>query len=107
LRICNRIDIVIGSPLALGVFGLILNLFIQIEFNENFRDFWYKVLPNDDQADVDRLIKTSFTKFEFYDAKNSPYWMSPSYERDVFRVNLYRWVYNLGDPYEFFDKFWE
>ncbi|KAF0516453.1 FAD-binding domain-containing protein [Gigaspora margarita] len=137
LRISNLTEIIIGGNLAQRIIGLVLRTFIRIRKPVHFRDLWYKVLPNDDQADVDRLMKTSYTEIwfplekidevmgtlerlfrrkpsyagtfaiELYGAKNSPYWMSPSYKRDVFRVNPYWWGRNLGDPYEFFEEFWK
>ncbi|CAB4475764.1 FAD-binding domain-containing protein [Rhizophagus irregularis] len=115
-----------------------LNQFIPVLYEKpsSFRDHWYKALPNDDQADVDGLLKTTFTEIwvpldkidvtmqkleklfdkhpsyagnfaiELYGAKKSPYWMSPSFGRDVFRVDPYWWTYNVGDPREYFENYW-
>ncbi|CAG8656562.1 20480_t:CDS:1, partial [Dentiscutata erythropus] len=118
------------------IIGKVLNQFVPIGKPQEFTDLWYNALPNDDQADVDYLIKTSFTEIwfpleqidevmtkleklfsdhpsyagnfalELYGAKRSPYWLSPSYEHDVFRVDPYWWEHNFGDPREYFEKFW-
>lgn len=44
---------------------------------------------------------------ELYCAKQSPYWLSPSYGHDAIRVDLYWWQYNMGDPDKYFGLFWD
>lgn len=45
---------------------------------------------------------------ELYAANASPFWMSPSYERDVFRVDVFWFGLNAGDPSQsFYPPFWE
>lgn len=105
---------------------------------QHFCDIWYKALPIDDQAPVDGLMDTSFSELwfpkenlnqvmdtlkklfetnpkaagnmvvELYCAKKSPFWMSPSYNHDVLRLDLYWWKYNLlGDANQYFGLFYE
>lgn len=116
--------------------SLLIKPFAPLNQTEFFRDEWYKALPIDDQVDVNGLIDTLFSELwfpkdqinnvmerleklfasdpkaisnfivEFYAAKKSPFWMSPSYERDSFRVDLYWWSRNSGHSKEFFTRFW-
>ncbi len=103
-----------------------------------FCDYWYTVLPNDDKVLVDSKIKIQFTEIwidikyielvikslndlfdknpqaagnfgvELYGAKRSPFWMSPSFETDVVRVDAYWYEYNLkGNQYDFFRTYWD
>jgi D-arabinono-1,4-lactone oxidase len=90
----------------------------------SFRDHWYRALPSDDLALIDRVVRVQFTEIwldiertpevyaalkrlfdeddeaggnfgvEVYCAKRSPFWMSPSYGCDVVRVDPYWWEYN-------------
>ncbi|RIA84464.1 hypothetical protein C1645_784023 [Glomus cerebriforme] len=125
---------------AKAIIGELLDQFIPVIYQLDdpiFRDKWYKILPNDDQADTAHLIKTSFTEMwfpldkidetmkileklfnehpsyignfavELYGAKKSPFWMSPSYGHHVFRVDSLWWAHNIGNPREFFEKYWE
>lgn len=115
----------------------LLKLFSDPKDRKEFCDVWYKTLPIDDQADVDGIIKTSFSELwfpraqlnevmtrlealfdkhpeaagnfivELYCAKQSPYWLSPSYGQDAFRVDLYWWDHNIGDVNKYFGLFWE
>lgn len=103
-----------------------------------FCDHWYLALPNDDQALIDSVIRVQFTEIwldlartpdaynaltalfakdplaggnfgvELYCAKQSPFWMSQSYGRDVVRVDPYWWEYNPeGNLNSFFEKYWK
>ena len=102
-----------------------------------FRDVWYRALPVDDQAQIDTLIKTDFTELrspvegidravaileemyedqtiagnfacELYVAKQSPFWLSPAYGHDVFRIDPYWWAHNPhGTPEMYFTHFWD
>lgn len=103
-----------------------------------FCDTWQKALPLDDQAPVDGLISTSFSEIwfpreqlnevmkktnelfknnpkaagnlivELYCAKQSPFWLSPSYGSDALRMDLYWWDHNLvGDANTYFGQFFE
>lgn len=108
------------------------------EVPTRFCDHWYLALPNDDQAMIDELIRVQFTEVwldidktpevyaaltelfskdpdavgnfgvEVYCAKASPFWMSPSYQRDVIRIDPYWWEFNpTGKLEEFFEKYWK
>ena len=45
---------------------------------------------------------------ELYAAKKSQFWMSPAYERDVFRVDVFWFATNAGSPEaSFYPQFWE
>lgn len=102
-----------------------------------FCDHWYLALPNDDQALIDTLLRVQFTEIwldvaktpevfdalkrlfaedpmaagnfgvEVYGAKASTFWMSPSYQRNVIRIDPYWWEYNqIGSLENFFEKYW-
>ncbi len=45
---------------------------------------------------------------EIYSAKKSDFWMSPSYNRDVIRVDVFWFGYNYGDPAkDYYPQFWK
>lgn len=44
---------------------------------------------------------------EIYASRRSPFWMSPAYERDVFRIDVFWFALNSGDPEAFYQRFWE
>lgn len=117
--------------------ALLLKPFVNLNEQQIFCDHWHNALPIDDQTDVDGLINTAFSELwfpkeaidtvmqrlqalfdcdptaignfivELYPAKDSPYWMSPAFERDSFRVDLYWWLFNKGDAIKYFSKFWQ
>lgn len=118
--------------------GAMIRPFVNLEDHQDFRDIWYKTLPIDDQANVDGLISTSFSEIwfprnqlnevmrrckylfetnpkaagnfivELYCAKQSPFWMSPSYGHDALRVDLYWWDRNpCGNANQYFGQFYE
>src|SRR5262249_2024543 len=106
------------TPVA-KMIGKLLEPFVPLNQPKHFHDFWYRALPSDDEVDVDNLISIKFTEIwlpmsqltpaldrlfvaieseqrmagnfavEFYGAKESPFWMSPSNGRDVFRVDVF------------------
>ncbi|MGE5795593.1 MAG: FAD-binding protein [Ignavibacteria bacterium] len=44
---------------------------------------------------------------EIYAAKESDFWLSPSYNQDVLRVDLFWFTYNYGDPAKvYYPQFW-
>jgi FAD/FMN-containing dehydrogenase len=123
------------GPHARRVVAFFLKLFVSLDRNETFNAPWLDVLPCDDAARVDTLIKVIFTEIwlpldqvtpaldrlkvitadpvvagnfaiEFYGAKQSPFWLSPSFDRDVFRVDVFWWAYSFGDPRKHFEHFW-
>ncbi|MDF1654896.1 MAG: D-arabinono-1,4-lactone oxidase [Coxiellaceae bacterium] len=101
-----------------------------------FNDVWWRALPADDFVPVKTLFKTDFTEvwlplesaesvinrlesmyedsevagnfaMEIYATKQSPFWMSPAYGRDVIRIDPYWWSHNIGDPRRFFTFYWQ
>lgn len=122
---------------TLGLKSILLKAFVPLNKKQWFRDDWYKALPIDDQVDVNGLMDTLFCEMwfpkdeidnvmikleslfatdpkaignfivEFYAAKASPFWLSPSYGRDSFRVDLYWWRRNFGNSETYFARFWD
>jgi hypothetical protein len=101
-----------------------------------FCDHWWRALPVDDLALADSVIRIQFTEIwidlnevqellviledlfnrdllaagnfgvEIYPASQSPFWLSMSYGRDVVRINVHWWEYNvIGDIDSYFEKF--
>ncbi len=98
-----------------------LAAFMPLDEKTQFRDKWYVALPIDDKANVDDLFDFQFGELwfpekqmdevmkrlrelfdknpqasgnfivELYAAKQSPFWLSPSYGHHAFRVDLYWW----------------
>ncbi|KAF3916737.1 hypothetical protein ABW20_dc0107024 [Dactylellina cionopaga] len=118
--------------------ALIFNFIQRVGSGQSFADHWNIALPNDDQALIDTVIRVQFTEIwidiedaedvlaaltdlfkvdpfaagnfgvEIYPGKQSPFWMSMSYGRDVIRIDPYWWEYNvIGDLNSYFDKFWK
>jgi hypothetical protein len=57
-----------------------------------------------------KLKSTGYYSTELYAGKKSTYWLSPAYERDVFRIDFFWFKNNEGNPGgkgEFFSQFWE
>jgi len=86
------------------------DILIPVEFTE----IW---IPIDKTALVMKKLKDYYEKTgysatgsfstEIYAAKKSDFWMSPSYNRDVIRVDIFWFKYNEGDPAEvFYPQFW-
>ena len=45
---------------------------------------------------------------EIYSAKQSDFWMSPAYERDMIRVDIFWFGYNAGNPAKnYYPQFWD
>ncbi|MBX3709896.1 MAG: FAD-binding protein [Gammaproteobacteria bacterium] len=125
-----------SSDFLLKTKAEILKLFCVPGDKQEFREPWYKGLPIDDQADVHGEMRFSFSEIwfpenqidtvmerleelfkdnpkaagnfivELYCAKQSPYWLSPSYGHHAFRVDLYWWDKNNGDRKKYFGLFW-
>lgn len=104
--------------------------------DSTFNDVWSNALPSEDKVPVDSIMKTQFTEMwfpmdqtnnvmnildllfkdqqvagnyatEIYGAKKSAFWLSPSYNRDVVRIDPFWFVHQEGDPKKFFAHFWE
>lgn len=101
-----------------------------------FSDLWYTGLPMDNQMS-DKLMPVWFTELwidiaqsqqvmttllnfynestantgafscEIYPAKSNNFWLSPSYQQDVIRIDVFWFANNTGDPTVFYQKFWD
>ena len=118
-----------------SLIGLSLCPFILPGPPKYFRDMWYKTLPMDDEVPTKSNMKMEFTEIwipldkcqdvmdklqelfedqqacgnlatEIYGAKESPFWLSMSYNQKMVRVDPYWWAYNKGDKIKFFSYFW-
>ena len=106
---------------------------------QQFNDLWYKTLPSDEQIPVDGLMKVVFTELwfpidkcdevmsklqelfekdpkaaantpvEIYGAKESPFWLSPSNDGAVVRIDGLWFAKNMGGDAareKFYDNFY-
>ena len=116
--------------------GAILRVFVPLDKPKPFRDIWYQTLPMDNEVPTDSIIKVDFTEIwmpldqcqtvvdkllvlfenqqacgnfatEMYGAKETPFWLSMSYNQKMVRVDPYWWAYNKGDKRKFFSYFWD
>jgi hypothetical protein len=118
-----------------AILPLICKFFVQDGENQPFQDVWYNGIPMDNQMS-DRLMPVWFTELwipiektqevmttllnfysegpqntgafscEIYATKSSPFWMSPSYQTNVIRIDVFWFANNSGDPVEFYKPFW-
>ena len=102
-----------------------------------FSDLWYTGIPMDNQMsdklmpvwftelwidinqaeEVMKTLKDYYDKqpitidlsfsCEIYAAKKSPFWLSPAYNQDVIRIDVFWFGNNQGDPATFYQKFWD
>ncbi len=104
---------------------------------QQFQDIWYKGLPMDNRVNdrlvpvefteiwipIDKTAlvmqkmrdyykKTGYPatgsfSTEIYAAKQSDFWLSPSYNQDVLRVDIFWFKYNQGNPAKvYYPQFW-
>lgn len=101
-----------------------------------FRDYWWRGLPMDNDID-DKIMPVWFAElwvpvektpelmavlreyfkggldatgmfsFEIYGSKANPFWMSPSHNQDVFRLDCLWFAKNAGDPRKLFRQYWD
>ena len=119
-------------PLILpGLLGIFVTDGVQ-----KFSDNWYEGLPMDNQMS-DRLFPVWFTELwiplenasdvmqdlkafygenpsnagtfscEIYAAQSNNFWLSPSYNTDVIRIDVFWFGNNIGNPADYFNKFWQ
>ncbi len=104
---------------------------------QNFWDTWWRGLPMDNQMDdrlmkvvftelwipiehtgaVMRALRDHYDKnglsatgiftCELYATNKSDFWMSPAYDKDVFRVDIFLSGNDLFDPQEYYQQFWD
>ena len=123
-------------PIDYDIIGVILSAFVPLVKAQPFCDIWYQTLPMDNEAHTDSIIIVDFTEIwipleqcqtvmdklvelfenqkacnnfatEIYGAKETPFWLSMSYNQKMVRVDPYWWAYNKGDKREFFSYFWD
>lgn len=108
--------------------------------NQEFVGKWFEIIPSDEDIPVDSLVKIVFTEMwfpvkksnevmsiledlfkkdkkacwntpiEIYGAKQSPFWLSPSFKGDMVRVDGFWYYHNAGGDVRrdfYFKKFWE
>jgi len=103
---------------------------------QRFADVWWKGLPMDNQMS-DKLMPVRFTELwipldrcqevfiamrdfykksnkntgtfscEIYAGKASKFWMSPSYDTDVIRIDVFWFANNDEDPTAYYQLFWD
>ena len=124
------------TPIDYCIIGDILRVFVPLDKPKLFRDIWFETLPMDNEAHTDSILKMEFTEIwipldqcqtvmdkllvlfenqkacnnlatEIYGAKETPFWLSMSYNQKMVRVDPYWWAYNKGDKREFFSYFWD
>lgn len=118
------------------ILPFVINLF-QPEGTIEFWDSWWQGLPMDNKVsdvilptefteiwidinDTQRVMETMLKYYndnglsatgsytcEMYATTASQFWMSAAYGRDVFRVDLFWYAYNEGDPRSYYNQFWE
>ncbi len=102
---------------------------------QQFADLWYTGLPMDNQMS-DKLFPVWFTELwidinqsqnvmndllnfynegpentgafccEIYAAKQNSFWLSPAYNQDVIRIDVFWFGNNAAAPTDFYQKFW-
>jgi len=102
-----------------------------------FHDLWWRGLPMDNQVDdrlLDVIFTelwlpiehtqaamvalnnfydkggykaTGYFSNEVYGTKASKFWMSPAYERDVVRFDIFVYSDGRDEPYDFYTQYWE
>jgi len=82
-----------------------------------FTEIWIPLTDTQRAMDLlDKMFKqgkfkaTGYYSTELYAGKQSSYWLSPSYNRDVFRIDFFWFSTNEGNPAAkdgFFAQFWE
>ena len=137
LAICNfLIEKPDPTAIDYDIIGAILRVFVPLGKPKPFRDIWFETLPMDNEAHTDSIIKVDFTEIwmpldqcqtvmdklaklfenqkaagnfatEIYSAKESPFWLSMSYNQKMVRVDPYWWAYNKGNKREYFSYFWD
>lgn len=136
LFLTSVLGLLADSPVARRIIAALLKKFIPIPHQKRFNDSWHTTLPCDDQVKVDTLIKVIFTEIwlpldqlttavdrlervltkpvaagnfaiELYGAKQSPFWLSPSFGHEAVRVDVFWFAYSIGDPRKHFSTFWK
>lgn len=118
------------------IFPKVIDAFVSEGPRQEFSDVAWKGLPMDNQMN-DKLFPVWFTELwipidktmavmkalrafydkgpdntmafctEIYAAKGSDFWMSPSYQTDVVRIDVFWFGNHRGSPVEYYQKFWD
>ena len=137
LKVCNwLLQSPYPTEFHYKLIGHALRPFVHLDDPNPFRDCWYKILPMDNEVPTESIMKIAFTEIwvpleecqnvmdklqklfedqqacnnlatEIYGAKETPFWLSMSYNQKMVRVDPYWWVYNKGDKRKFFSYFWD
>lgn len=80
-----------------------------------FTELWIPISQS--QAVMNDLLKfynsgngcenTGIFCTEIYAAKNSSFWMSPAYNTNVIRIDVFWFANSSGDPVAYYQKFWD
>jgi len=82
-------------------------LWIPVEHTEEVMRTMHEWYAGGDDPVV-ALERTGTFSCELYPARKSRFWMSPSYDTDVFRVDVFWFGLDAGDPAtDFYPQFWE
>ncbi|OJH42504.1 D-arabinono-1,4-lactone oxidase [Cystobacter ferrugineus] len=132
----NELDKLLGE-LSEAFICWIIDKFVQ-DGTQTFQDYWYATLPMDNQISDVRMpteftelwvplsrtqevmqvlrkhyeeggmAATGTYSCEIYSAKQSEYWLSPSYGEPVVRIDIFWFAYNLKDPsLSYYPQFWK
>gem|GEM_PF-2067402 len=104
---------------------------------QEFHDLWWRGLPMDNQVDDRLLHviftelwmpieqtqaamealnnfydkggykATGYFSNEIYGTKASKFWMSPAFERDVVRFDIFVYSDGVNEPYDFYTQYWD
>ena len=137
LKLCNcLLQKPNPTEIHYDLIGLLLGSFVNLGPPKAFCDMWYNALPMDNEVPTDSIMKMDFTEIwipleecqdvmdklqelfedqqacgnlatEIYGAKETPFWLSMSYNQKMVRVDPYWWAYNEGDKRNFFSYFWD
>lgn len=123
------------SEFDLWMIKVLLNKFEPDGAKQTFRDYWFKILPQDNTVPTDTLLPVEFTEIwlpmdkcdevmkslqkmfkdpkaagnfatEIYAAKASPFWLSMSYGGPYVRIDAFWYAHNCGNIREFYEHFW-
>ena len=118
------------------ILPLICKIFVPLGEDNHFQDVWYNGIPMDNQMS-DRLMPVWFTELwipidqaqsvmsdlqnfynegpkntgafscEIYASKSNSFWMSPSYNTNVIRIDVFWFANDNGNPVDFYQPFWD
>lgn len=117
------------------ILPMICKIFVPLGEDNHFQDVWYNGIPMDNQMN-DRLMPVWFTELwipieqsqnvmtelqkfynespkntgafscEIYATKKNTFWLSPAYNTDVIRIDVFWFANDIGNPVDFYKPFW-